>query len=251
MDLLEDRTVVVTGGASGIGREICLHAADHGANVVVADLRESPRLGGVPTHEAIREETHREAAFVECDVTVPADLDRAAETAEEFGGLDVFVNNAGIFRRESYMEIDEADYDEMMAVNAKGPFFGGQAAARHMDEGAIVNVSSIAALHGNGDHPVYDASKAAVSNLTKSMADALGPDIRVNAVLPGVIETAMTTEDVPTVGTEREQRYEGDIPAERFGEPADVARAVVYLASDMADYVTGAELVVDGGLSAT
>lgn len=247
---LTDRTVVVTGGASGIGRAICLHAAERGADVVVADVREEPRLDGTPTHERIPDETDRDATFVECDVTVPADLDRTAAAADRFGGLDGFVNNAGIFRREAYEAVDEADYDAMMDVNAKGTFFGGQAAARHMDAGAVVNVSSVAAGHGNADHPVYDGAKAAVSNFTKSMADAFGPEIRVNAVRPGVIETAMTTEDVPTVGAEREERYEGEIPAERFGRPADVARAVCYLLSDEADYVTGTELVVDGGLSA-
>ncbi|MGZ0746350.1 SDR family NAD(P)-dependent oxidoreductase [Haloparvum sp. AD34] len=250
MNLLEGDTVVVTGGASGIGRQICLTAAHNGADVVVADVRRDPRIAEEPTDVVVTELTGQDAVHVECDVRKPDDLRRAAETADRFGGVDVFVNNAGIFRAEQYVEVDEADYDEMMDTHAKGAFFGGQAAAEHMDEGVVVNVSSIAALHGNENHPVYDGAKAAVSNFTKSMADALGPEIRVNAVLPGVIETAMTTEDVPTIGAEREERYEGEIPAERFGSPEDVAEAVVFLASDKADYITGAELVVDGGLSA-
>lgn len=154
MVLLEDQTVVVTGGASGIGREVSLTAAHNGADVVVADVRREPRIANEPTHEVIRELTDRESVYIECDVTKPDDLRRAAEAADRFGGVDVFVNNAGIFRLKPYSEIDEADYEEMMDVNAKGVFFGGQAAEEHMDEGVIINISSVAALHGNDNHPV-------------------------------------------------------------------------------------------------
>ena len=252
-----DRTAVVTGGASGIGREIAIRFAECGADVVVADVREAPRLpegtnhDSRPTHEYIRAETDRDAGFVECDVTNPEDLRVAVEAAEEFGGVDVMVNNAGIFRTVPFTDITEAEYDRLMDINTKGVFFGAQIAAEAMESGAIVNLSSIAALHGTGNHPVYSASKAAVKNLTASMADALGPEIRVNAVLPGVVDTAMTREDVPTVGGDRAERYEDRIPLDRFGDPEDVADAVLFLASNRADYISGEGLVVDGGLSAT
>ncbi|GAB7095624.1 SDR family oxidoreductase [Halolamina litorea] len=232
--------------------------AERGADVVIADVREEPRIpeseGGAqdprPTHEYIDAETDRSGHFVECDVREPSDLEVAVEAAESLGGVDVMVNNAGVFRTMPFDRIDEADYDRVMDINAKGVFFGARAAAAAMDEGVIVNLSSIAALHGTGNHPIYSASKAAVRNFTKSMADALGPEIRVNCVLPGVIDTAMTREDVPTVGGERAERYEDEIPLARFGDPGDVADAVCFLASDAAGYVSGEGLVVDGGLSA-
>jgi NAD(P)-dependent dehydrogenase (short-subunit alcohol dehydrogenase family) len=257
---LTDSVALVTGGASGIGRETAITLAEHGADIVVADVREDPRLpeeegnsthDSRPTHEFVREETDREAHFVDCDVTDLDDLRVAVEAADELGGLDVMVNNAGLFRTVPFTDITEAEYDRLMAVNTKGVFFGSQIAAEAMDDGAIINLSSIAARHGTGNHPVYSASKAAVRNLTASMADALGPDIRVNAVLPGVIDTAMTREDVPTVGGERAERYTDRIPLDHFGEPSDVAEAVAFLASDAAAYVSGEGLVVDGGLSAT
>ena len=258
---LTDRVAVVTGGASGIGREIAIRAVEHGADVVVADVREEPRRPEIdegemahdsrPTHEYIAAETDREAGFVECDVTDPEDIRVAVEAAEEFGGVDAMVNNAGIFRTVPFTDITEEEYDRLMAVNTKGVFFGGQIAADAMDSGAIINLSSIAALHGTGNHPVYSASKAAVKNLTASMADAFGPDIRVNCVLPGVIDTAMTRKDVPTVGGERAERYADDIPLDRFGKPGDVADAALFLLSDAAGYISGEGLVVDGGLSAT
>lgn len=255
---LTDEVAVVTGGSSGIGRETAIRMAECGADVVIADVREEPRIpdsaGGAqdprPTHEYIADETGREAHFVECDVRQPSDLEIAVEAAAELGGIDVMVNNAGVFRTIPFEDIDEIEYGQVMDINAKGVFFGAQAAAAAMDEGAIVNLSSIAARHGTGNHPVYSASKAAVRNFTKSMADALGPEIRVNCVLPGVIDTAMTREDVPTVGGERAERYADDIPLGRFGDPGDVADAVCFLASDAARYVSGAGLAVDGGLSA-
>ena len=255
---LTDRVAVITGGSSGIGRETAISMAQRGADVVIADVREAPRIpesaGGAedprPTHEYIDAETDREGHFVECDVRDREELRVAVEAAESLGGIDVMVNNAGVFRTIPFAEITEDEYDRMMEINAKGAFFGTQVAAEAMDEGAVVNLASIAALHGTGNHPVYSASKAAVQNLTKSMADALGPEIRVNCVLPGVIDTAMTREDVPTVGGERAERYEDEIPLARFGDPDDVADAICFLASDAASYVSGAGLPVDGGLSA-
>lgn len=275
---LTDRVAVVTGGASGIGRETAIRLAERGADVVVADVREEPRLtAGVvaadseeaievppdagargegtpdplPTHEYIAEETDREGHFVECDVSDLEELRVAVEAAETLGGPDIVVNDAGQFRSVPFTEITEEEYDRLMAVNTKGVFFGTKIAAETMDSGAIVNLSSIAALHGTGTHPVYSASKAAVRNLTASMADALGPEIRVNAVLPGIIDTAMTRVDVPTVGTERGERRKEQIPLARFGEPGDIAEAVCFLASDAAAYISGEGLVVDGGLSST
>lgn len=253
--MLSDSTAVVTGAASGNGRAIARRFAAEGADVVVADVREAPRQSGIPTHEVIPSETDAGATYVECDVTERADLVAAVEAAEPFGGVDVMVNNAGVFRSEDFLTVDEEQFRQLMAVNVEGTFFGSQVAARRMTDdggGTIINLSSVAGLSGTGDYVSYCTSKGAIRLMTYALADALGPDgIRVNAIHPGVIETAMTTEDVPIVGTEMGDAYQEAIPSRRFGDPQDVADAALYLASDLSGYVNGESLVVDGGLTNT
>lgn len=255
-ELLSGEVAVVTGGASGNGRAIATTLAAHGAAVVVADLREEPREGGAPTHELIRSEIGGRAGFVECDVTSVEDLRVAVDAAEEFGGVSVMVNNAGITQSEPFLETTEAAYDRMMAVNVKGVFFGAQAAARSMveadREGSIVNVSSISGLTGRGDGVAYCASKGAVRLMTYALADGLGPrGIRVNAIHPGMIETDMTREDLGVIGTESAEQYRRATPVGRIGQPEDVANAALFLASPLSSFVNGESLVVDGGVTNT
>lgn len=141
--LLEGQTAVVTGGASGFGRAISRTYARNGADVVVADVRETPREGGTPTHELIREETDRTAHHVECDVTDPEDLEVAVTAAGELGGIDVMVNNADIFRGEAFLDVREEDLQQFLDVNVTGVFFGAQVAAERMiasDGGSIIRV---------------------------------------------------------------------------------------------------------------
>lgn len=252
-ELLADKTAVVTGGASGNGRQISLAFARHGANVVVADLQSEPRREGKPTHERINDEFDDvEATYVETDVTNKDDITAAVDATEDFGELDIMVNNAGVFRDEEFTEVSEDEFDWLMDINVKGVFFGSQIATERMREqgrgGSIINLSSVAGLEGAPENVTYCTSKGAVRLMTYSVAGAVGgDDIRVNAIHPGLIDTNMLTEDVPIIGAAGEDEARAAIPLGRFGQPEDVADAAVVLASDLTSYVTGTSFVVDGG----
>jgi NAD(P)-dependent dehydrogenase (short-subunit alcohol dehydrogenase family) len=189
------------------------------------------------------------AAFVECDVTSPA----AVAAADAWGGIDVMVNNAGIFRSEDFLEVTPEAFDRLMAVNVKGVFLGAQAASRRMSNGgggSIINMSSVAGLRGSGGFASYCASKGAVRLLTYALAEELAPlGIRVNAIHPGLISTEMTERDVEIVGSDAGDDYLDQIPLQRFGAPGDVAGVALFLASDLASYVNGASIVSDGGMT--
>lgn len=252
LGLLQDRVVVVTGGSSGNGRAIAIAAAQHGARaVVIADVVAEPREGGRPTHEVIG----GDSIFVSCDVSRPDSIEEAIAAADRFGGVDVLVNNAGIVGPASpVLDMAAEDFDHVLAVNLRGTFLGCRSAGRRMaaqGSGCIVNVASIAGVQGSRSSAAYSASKAGVLLMTRTLAFELGPSgVRVNSVLPGVIETQMTTVDRP-LASDAAAATVAKVPLGRLGTPADIANAVVYLASDLASYVTGASLVVDGGLIAT
>ncbi|MBP7694348.1 MAG: SDR family oxidoreductase [Anaerolineales bacterium] len=255
-NLLADKVAVVTGGASGNGRAIALAFAREGAKaVVVVDLRADPREGGRSTHELIEAETSTKSVFVNCNVTKPAEVEAAVAAADAFGGVDVMVNNAGIAMAPGssgdLLTATEAQFDLMIGVNVKGVYFGCQAAAKRMlpkGGGSIIIMSSVSGIQGDGGDAIYNTTKGAVRLMTYGLAAALGPKgIRVNAIHPGVIATAMTTIDAPIVGGPMEAMMLGMIPMGRFGQPKEIGDAAVYLASDMASYVNGASLIVDGG----
>ncbi|OYR40036.1 3-ketoacyl-ACP reductase [Halorubrum sp. Ib24] len=247
---LQGKTALVTGGSSGNGRAIARRFAEEGANITVADVRDDPRMGGEPTHDLI-EAGGGNAQFVHCDVSSVADLHEAVDaTVEAFGSLDVMVNNAGVERQKPLADVTEEDYEWLMDINLKGVFFGSQAAVevmREQDEGgSIINMSSIGGIRGLENSSLYCTSKGGVTNLTRELAVEHGEhDIRVNALNPGFIETAMTMEDGDTAGGILDQT-----PLGRAGQPEEVADAALFLASDESSFVTGHNLVMDGGFTA-
>ena len=249
--LLKDKIAIVTGGASGNGRSIADGFVKQGAKVIVADLSAVGREGGTPIVDVINARTPGMAKFVKCDVSQIRELETLVDEAEDWGGLDIMVNNAGILQKEPILEATEETYHRMQDVNVKSVLFGSQLAARAMvkrKSGVIINMCSIAGIRGTGGFCHYNMSKGAVRLLTFSLADELGPmGIRVNNVNPGIMRTQMNIEDDPVIGTETGEGYLDMIPARRWGEPEEVADACIYLASDMAKYVMGTSLVVDGG----
>lgn len=264
MNLLPDKTAVITGGASGNGRAMGKLFAENGADVVIADIREDPRSGGTNTHEWIEDETGASATFVDCNVKNLDDLEQAVDAAEEFGGVDIMVNDAGIFRQWEFFDVDPDDYSHMMDINVRGVYFGSQVAAERMVEtsdddddgevGNIINLSSYMGLAGASGLSTYNTSKGAVRLITYALADELAPHgIRTNALHPGVIDTQMNREDVPIIDsdTDMAEQFLSLIPMGRWGQPEEVGKAALFLASDLASYVNGESLVVGGGLANT
>jgi NAD(P)-dependent dehydrogenase (short-subunit alcohol dehydrogenase family) len=250
MGILEGKRAIVTGAASGIGRATAVLLAREGAAVVVADLDEAGVGGVVAT---IATEGGR-AAGVRCDVTVETDCRRLVEAAVAgFGGLDIVVNCAGIIRRTSVVDTTEADWDRVMAVNVKAVFLLGKHAIPEMalgGGGVVVNIGSGWGLKGGPRAASYCASKGAVVNLTRAMAIDHGPQgIRVNCVCPGDTDTPLLRSEAQQLGEDVTAflAASAERPISRLGTPEDTARAVLYLASDAASWVTGATLVVDGG----
>lgn len=248
-DLLAGQTAVVTGAASGNGRGIAVRFAECGADVVVADIRKTPRQGGTPTHERINDETSSRAVFVECDVTNTDDLQDAVIKAEELGGIDIMVNNAGFSRQEDFAELAEDAYHEMMDVNLKGVCFGSQVAIRAMTDreaGSIINISSLSGLLGSPNSAIYSASKGGVRLFTYAIAARYGSQgIRANVLHPGVVDTAIL-EDIG-LDDEGREKFAKRIPLRRVAKPSDIGNAALFLASDLSSYVSGTSLVVDGG----
>jgi NAD(P)-dependent dehydrogenase (short-subunit alcohol dehydrogenase family) len=256
--LLSGKTAVITGGASGFGRAIAQTFADHGADIIIADIRDTPREGGKPTHEFIESETDQTAHFVDCDVTNPSELQVAVDAADELGGIDIMINNAGITNETDFLEVTEQEYEQLMAINVKGVFFGAQAAAKRLLDnggGTIINMSSAGAYRAMADISTYCASKAAVRTLTYALADRFGGDgIRVNSINPGFSNTQMLADSDLGSGVQGRiaaKMLKETIPAGRFGEAEEVANVALFLASDMSSYVNGESILVDGGMTHT
>jgi len=250
MGKLSGKRALITGAASGIGRATALLFAREGAAVTVVDMDEN---GGQAVVQTLLDEGGQ-AIFVCGDVTRAADCQRAVqETVDRLGGLDILFNNAGIIRRATVIDTTEEEWERVMAVNVKSIFLLGKYAIPAMAQsggGAIVNTASGWGLVGGRNAVSYCASKGAVVNMTRAMALDHGPqNIRVNCVCPGDTDTPMLRSEARQLG-ESEDAFlaeAADRPLQRIGRPEDIARAVLYLASDDSAFVTGTALVVDGG----
>jgi NAD(P)-dependent dehydrogenase (short-subunit alcohol dehydrogenase family) len=250
MGVLDGKCALITGGASGIGRATALLFAQQGAAVAVVDMNEAQ---GQAVAQAIIQNGGR-AVFIRCDVSQAADCQRAVqETVEQLGGLDILFNNAGIIRRADVVGTTEAEWDRVMDVNVKSIFLFGKYAVPIMAQaggGVIINTASGWGLKGGRNAVSYCASKGAVVNMTRAMAlDHGAQNIRVNCVCPGDTDTPMLRNEAQQLG-EPEAKFMAEAaerPLGRYGQPEEIAQAVLFLASEASSFVTGAVLAVDGG----
>ena len=250
MNRVEGKVAIVTGGAHGIGRATARMLAEEGARVAVTDLDAE---AGAEAAEAITE-AGGEALFLEHDVTSEDDWARVVrEVTDTYGPPDVLVNNAGIYRIEPIEETSVEDWRTLMDVNVTGVFLGLKHCTPPMREqgrGSVINLSSVAGLVGVADHTCYGASKGAVRTMTKDAAIELAEDgVRVNSVHPAYIDTQMADYGAEAQDATKEE-LDAMHPIGHMGEPDDVAYAVLYLASEESKFMTGAELVLDGGFTA-
>ena len=254
--LLKNRICVITGGSSGIGRGIALEFAREGARIAIADKQETPLRGKyhetdvtTPTVAEI-ERLGAEGIFLQTDVSDASQIaGTIQQTVEHFGGLDVLVNNAGIHIPGGTQDISIADWDAVIGVNLRGVFVATKLAIPSLKQSKFGRIIHIASVHayGGGAGPAYAPAKAAVVNMVRDTALEIGEfGITVNAICPGYIETAI--QDYLTPEQIEEALEKTALP--RFGLPRDIGRAAVFLASDDAEWITGASLLVDGGFAA-
>lgn len=244
--MLQGKTAVVTGGSRGIGREIVLSFLHQGASIYYLDLQEGKYLG---EYQKLAQEHGAQAFFKEANV---ADEERVNqvfdEIAKEAGSIDILVNNAGITRDTLIFRMKTEDWKSVLDVNLSSAFYCSRAVSRQMIKqrgGSIINVASIVGVIGNAGQTNYSASKAGLIGLTKSLArEVASRGVRVNAVAPGFIVTPMTDK----LNEEQKGALYSQIPLGRLGDPEEVAKVILFLASDLSSYVTGEVLKITGGL---
>lgn len=239
---LSGKVAIVTGAARGIGQGIAIELARHGADVVVSDI--------IPGDETVKKikELKKKAIYVKTDISSKKQATELInQTIKEFKKIDILVNNAGVYLPGNVADMPEETWDKTLNINAKGPFLCSQAALKYMKKGSsIINVSSIAGIEGSAGGAAYCASKGAIRLFTKALAAEVGSlGIRVNSIHPGLIDTAMTkgfTQDKKALAGMMSKFL-----IKRVGDPRDIAGPAVFLASDASAYMTGSEIVADGG----
>ncbi|MCE2458898.1 MAG: glucose 1-dehydrogenase [Dehalococcoidia bacterium] len=246
---LEGKVALISGGARGQGAVEARLFASEGAKVVIGDILDD--MGRQV--EAEIAEAGGDITYVHLDVTSESDWEDAVRTAvDNYGKLDILVNNAGILIRANIEDTTEENWDRIMDINAKGVFLGTRAAIPAMRDaggGSIINISSVAGLQGSPQSAAYSSTKGAVRILTKSTAIQYAKEnIRCNSVHPGIIYTDMTSDSLDTEEGQRD--WMNRVPLGRLGQSEDVANGVMFLASDESSYMTGGELVIDGGITA-
>lgn len=250
MKLVDGKVALITGGAQGIGKGIVEVFAQHGAHVVVLDVKDEEAKAAAAEAERV---CGRRALALHLDVTDPENVRRVMDTVvDEFGRIDVLVNNAGLMRNHDILDFPLEDWQQVFKVNMEGPFLCSQAAARKMVDlktgGVIINISSCAANKADRRHAAYSASKAALICFTRILALELGQyNIRANAVLPGATGPTPMLQSVFEKVPGIEQELISKTTLGKLATPTDQGNAVVFLASDMASHITGEYLIVSGG----
>jgi 3-oxoacyl-[acyl-carrier protein] reductase len=244
---LENKVALVTGASRGIGRACALALAQSGAHVVINYRGQQQAAADVVDQIA---QQGGKAVAVQADVSQAAEVEQLVKaTTDAFGRIDILINNAGITRDNLLLRMKEAEWDDVLGTNLRGTFLLTKAVLRPMTKarwGRIVSISSVVGLTGNAGQANYAAAKAGLIGFTKSVAREMASrNITANVVAPGFVDTDITTHLSDTIKT----TVVGTIPAGRFGQPDDVAAAVVFLASDYAAYITGQTLAVDGGMT--
>lgn len=243
---LKGKTAIVTGGSRGIGRSIALQLAAKGANVVV---NYTSRCEAALLVVKEIEELGASGMAVKADVSKTVEVENLVnEVLNKFGSIDILINNAGITRDNLIIKMTEQEFDEVINTNLKGAFICTKAVSRVMikqKSGKIINVSSVVGIIGNAGQSNYAAAKAGLIGFTKSMAKELAKKgININAVAPGFIQTDMTS----VLSDKVKEEIIESIPLKRIGMPEDVAKAVLFLASEYSDYITGQVIHIDGGM---
>ena len=239
---LTGKVAIVTGAARGIGASIAIELAKKGADIIVSDI--------IPGNDTVNQikKLKRKSIYVKTDISKKKEVENLInETIKNFKKIDILVNNAGVYIPGDIKNLKEEDWDKTMSINLKGCFLCSQAALKHMKKGAsIINISSIAGIVGSTEGTAYCASKGGIRLFTKALAAEVGSlGIRVNSIHPGLIDTAMTKDIIAD-----KKMLDAMMPKfliKRVGKPVDIAGPAVFLASDASSYMTGSEIVADGG----